>query len=142
VHELDEAWYLKYGHDEDGRPVRIANIEDVAQKGDSVGVHLPSPSYQPILLASGLPFIGYGVIFNLWFAVLGAALVIAGMVGWALEPPDDVDTAHDAHHDVGPSEDAETALSDGSDQDEPTDAAAADMQVSDAKVATEEPANV
>ncbi|MEZ5382116.1 MAG: cytochrome c oxidase subunit I [Microthrixaceae bacterium] len=99
VHEVDEAWHLKYGHDEDGRAVRIAEMEDLAQPGDSVGVHLPSPSYMPILLASGLPFIGYGVIFNLWFAVLGGLLVIAGFVGWSFEPSDDPDVPHDEHHD-------------------------------------------
>ena len=28
-------------------------------------IHLPSPSYWPIVLAFGLPLIGYGLIFNL-----------------------------------------------------------------------------
>jgi cytochrome c oxidase subunit 1 len=54
-----------------------------------------SPSYWPIVLAAGLPFIGYGVIFNPVFAVVGALLVVGGMIGWVLEPPDAVDG--DAH---------------------------------------------
>ena len=44
VEEFDEFWHRKYGHDENGRLVRIAKTEDVVQKGDATGVHLPSPS--------------------------------------------------------------------------------------------------
>ena len=72
VTHLDEFWHRKYGEDDRGRPVRIAATEDVVQPGDPTGVHLPSPSYWPIVLASGLPLIGYGVIFNLGFAFVGA----------------------------------------------------------------------
>ena len=72
VTHLDEFWHRKYGEDERGRPVRIAATEDVVQPGDPTGVHLPSPSYWPIVLAAGLPLIGYGVIFNLGFAFVGA----------------------------------------------------------------------
>jgi cytochrome c oxidase subunit 1 len=73
VTRLDEFWHRKYGKD----------------------VHLPSPSYWPLVLALGLPFIGYGIIFNLWWAVLGVALVVAGMYGWGFEPADDEDALHD-----------------------------------------------
>ena len=59
-HELDEFWHRKYGHDENGRLVRIAETEDVVQKGDATDVHLPSPSYWPLVLAVGLPLVGYG----------------------------------------------------------------------------------
>ena len=41
VEEFDEFWHRKYGHDENGRLVRIAKTEDVVQKGDATGVHLP-----------------------------------------------------------------------------------------------------
>ncbi|MCB1257994.1 MAG: cytochrome ubiquinol oxidase subunit I, partial [Microthrixaceae bacterium] len=79
------------------------------------------------------------VIFNLWFAVLGGALMIAGMVGWALEPPDDVDTPHDEHHDGDPSDDAPAEPVDSS-VDEATDGETNDE--AEATSATEEPANV
>ena len=51
------------------RVVRIATADEAAQKGDAVGVHLPSPSFWPLVLAIGLPLIGYGIIFNLWLCV-------------------------------------------------------------------------
>jgi cytochrome c oxidase subunit 1 len=86
--------------------VRIAKTVDVVQPGDSVGVHLPSPSYWPLVLALGLPIIGYGVIFNLWLCLIGGAVVVAGIYGWATEPADDPDAAHDHDdHDDGPGPD-------------------------------------
>ena len=97
VTEFDDFWYRKYGHDEDGRPVRIAKTEDVAEKPTDKYIHLPSPSYWPIVLAAGLPIIGYGVIYNLVLALVGALVVVASMVGWALEHPDDPDAHHDDH---------------------------------------------
>ena len=42
VTRLDEFWHRKYGEDEDGRMVRQHATEDVAQKGDATGVHLPA----------------------------------------------------------------------------------------------------
>jgi cytochrome c oxidase subunit 1 len=102
VHGLDEWWHRKYGVDENGKVVRLAHPEEIAQKGDGTGVHLPSPSYFPLLIGIGLPLIGYGLIFSLWFAVPGALLVLGGIYGWVFEPPDDPDAphGHEDHHDV------------------------------------------
>jgi len=114
VEELDEFWHRKYGHDEEGRLVRIAATEDVCQKGDATDVHLPSPSYWPLVLASGMPLVGYGLIFNLWWAVPGALLMVAGIFGWVMEPSTDPDAGH-GHDDHGHGDDHDpsAALADG-----------------------------
>jgi cytochrome c oxidase subunit 1 len=91
VTQLDDWWHRKYGEDEHGNVVRIAEARDIAMPGDASRAHLPAPSYFPIVLAAGLPLIGYGLIFNLAIAAIGGALVLAGFVGWALEPADDLD---------------------------------------------------
>jgi cytochrome c oxidase subunit 1 len=107
VTHLDEFWHRKYGEDDKGRPVRIAATADVMQKGDPTGVHLPSPSYWPIVIAAGLPLIGYGIIFNLGFAALGGFVLFLGIYGLGLEPstdPDADDHGHDDHHDDHPDE--------------------------------------
>src|SRR3954468_6460835 len=62
VTHLDEFWHRKYGEDESGRPVRVAGAGEVVQAGDPAGVPLPSPSFWPIVIAAGLPVIGYGII--------------------------------------------------------------------------------
>lgn len=98
VEEFDEFWHRKYGHDEEGRLVRIAKTEDVAQAPGATGIHLPSPSYWPLVFAAGLPLVGYGLIFNLWWALPGALVTITAIFGWVLEPADDPAAGH-GHHD-------------------------------------------
>lgn len=99
VQSDDEWWHRKYGYDENKNVVRIATIEEAAQDGSATGVHLPAPSFWPLVVAVGLPIIGYGLIFNLWLCVLGGALVGLGMYSWALEPVDDPDADHGHGHD-------------------------------------------
>ena len=102
VTELDHWWHQKYGEDEQGRVVAIAKPEEVAMPGDPSRSHLPAPSYWPIVLSLAFPLIAYGLIFNMVLAGIGGAVLLAGMVGWALEPPDDEDLpphGHDDGHD-------------------------------------------
>ncbi len=98
VTQLDDFWYRKYGETEDGRLVRIAKTEDVTQPEHEAHVHLPSPSYWPIVTAFGLPVAAYGLIFSMWLALIGGLIVVAGIYGWATEHPDDPDAAHDVDH--------------------------------------------
>ncbi len=101
VESLDDFWHRKWGEDEDGNIVRLATAEQIAQTGERRDVHLPSPSYWPLVLAIGLPIIGYGLIFNLWLCMVGGAIVLGAIYGWIMEPTDDPDTAHgpDGHDD-------------------------------------------
>ncbi|MDW3220024.1 MAG: cytochrome c oxidase subunit I [Acidimicrobiales bacterium] len=95
----DEWWHRKYGYDENRNVVRIATVEEAAQDGSATGVHLPAPSFWPLVLAAGLPLIGYGLIFNLWLCVVGGLLTGIGIYAWALEPVDDPDADHGHDHD-------------------------------------------
>jgi cytochrome c oxidase subunit 1 len=109
VTRVDDFWYRKYGETRDGKLVRIASTAEVAQqRTDGKGIHLPSPSYWPIVLAFGLPIVAYGLIFSLWLALIGGIVVLAAIYGWVMEPPDDPDAIHDDH---GP----EAHASDGGD---------------------------
>jgi len=111
VRTLDDFWHRKYGENEAGKLVRIAATEDVIQDGSNTDVHLPSPSYWPLVLAAGLPFIAWGLIFNLWLCVLGGAMVIAALYGWVMEPSVDDEAPHDHgdDHDGGDHGDDEAA---------------------------------
>ena len=55
-------------------------------------IHLPNPSYWPIVLAFGLPLIGFGVLFTPLIGIVGALIVVLGAFGWALEPSVEPDT--------------------------------------------------
>jgi cytochrome c oxidase subunit I len=99
VSRLDEFWHHKYQEDETGKVVRVASGAEAAQKGDATGVHLPSPSYWPIVMALGLPLIGYGLIFNLGIAALGGLIIVLAGFAWGFEPADDPEAHAHAHAD-------------------------------------------
>ena len=99
VTQLDHWWHQKYQEDESGRVVKVHEPEEIAMIGDGSRAHLPAPSYWPITLSAAFPLIGYGLIFNLAVAFVGAAVLLGSMVGWALEPPDDEDQAPHGHDD-------------------------------------------
>ena len=87
----------------------MAEAEEVAQTGHRDDVHLPSPSYWPILLCVSFPLIGYGLIFNLGFAFAGAFVLVLSIYGLALEPADDPD-AHHASSDEAPAAESATEV--------------------------------
>ena len=101
VTQLDDFWHRKYGEDEHGRMVQVATGEEIAMIGDPSRAHLPAPSYWPLVLSVSFPLIGYGLIFNMAITAVGVAVMVAGMVGWALEPPDDHDLPPHGHDDHG-----------------------------------------
>ena len=104
VTRQDEFWHRKWGQDENGKVVRIAQAADVAHDGSATNVHLPSPSYWPVVVALGLPFVAYGLIYNLWLTGVGALLILGGLYAWVFEPPDDPEAHdHDDHHAEDPS---------------------------------------
>ncbi|HOP45105.1 MAG TPA: cbb3-type cytochrome c oxidase subunit I, partial [Flavobacteriales bacterium] len=93
VHALDEFFHRKYEEveHEDGhvKLMKVKTAEEILAEEEAradTHIHLPSPSYWPIVLAFGLPIIAYGVIYNLILSFVGAAIVLLAGFGWALEP--------------------------------------------------------
>lgn len=120
VESLDHWWFQKYEIDDDGKVVRIAETEAVAQDGSATGVHLPSPSFWPLVLAIGLPIIGYGIIFNLWLCVIGGLLTGGAIYAWVFEPVDDPNAGHghDDHHEDEAGDDQLAGVGSGSASDD------------------------
>ena len=54
------------------------------------GIHLPSPSYWPIVTAFGtaLTLIGFLMHVTLWVILTGVAITMLGIFSWAFEPAD------------------------------------------------------
>ena len=101
VHALDEFFHRKYEEvDTDAGPrlVKVKTGEEVLAIEEAAAdahIHLPSPSYWPIVLALAFPVIAYGVIFNLMISVVGAAILVLALFGWVLEPSVADDTDYD-----------------------------------------------
>jgi cytochrome c oxidase subunit 1 len=101
VHSLDEFFHRKYedvgeGDQHDLRPVATAEeiLAEQAAHADH-HIHMPSPSYWPILVALPLPIIAFGMIYNFLLAIAGALLLVFALFGWALEPSVADDTDYD-----------------------------------------------
>jgi len=91
VSTLDEFFYRKYAEDHETGEIRaVSSAEDLLaeqERNADKHIHMPSPSYWPIVAAFGLPMIALGVIFKtIPVCVIGAAIVILGIYGWVLEP--------------------------------------------------------
>jgi cytochrome c oxidase subunit 1 len=92
VHALDEAWHRKYAETEGGHVVPVPAggagtlTEHEPVHGGGQAIHMPSPSYFPLVASIGLLVLGFGLIFSWWIAGLGVTVMLAGLFGWALEP--------------------------------------------------------
>jgi cytochrome c oxidase subunit 1 len=89
VHHLDEFFHRKYREDETGAMIKVMSAEEIMAEQEKMAdkhIHLPSPSYWPMVLAFGLPVIAYGVIFSIPIAIFGGVIVLFGAFGWGLEP--------------------------------------------------------
>jgi cytochrome c oxidase subunit 1 len=89
VRHRDDWWHRKYAEDEQGRPVPVvagaANGEE-HEADEHHDIHMPDPSFFPLLAAAGLPVIGYGIIYFWPVAIVGGLISLAGLFGWGLEP--------------------------------------------------------
>ena len=92
VHALDEFFHRKYedvGQGGNHDYQRVATGEDILAEQQAKAdhdIHLPSPSYWPIVLATSLPIIGYGVVYEHLIAIPGLMILLLAAFGWALEP--------------------------------------------------------
>ena len=94
VHARDDFWHRKYVEDEQGRPIPVvagaAGHPPPSQGHEEPegghGIHMPSPSFFPLIAALGLPIIGFGVIYDWAVVAAGVVVLLVGLYGWALEP--------------------------------------------------------
>jgi cytochrome c oxidase subunit 1 len=89
VRHRDEVWHRKYSEDEVGRPVPVvagAAHEPDEDEEHHPNIHMPDPSYFPLIASLGLPVIGYGLIYWWPAAILGGLITLGGLFGWSLEP--------------------------------------------------------
>jgi cytochrome c oxidase subunit 1 len=92
VHALDEFFHRKYedrGTDGHHDYHQVATAEDILAEQEANAdkhIHMPSPSYWPIVVAFALPVMAYGIIFHTLLIVIGAAIALLGLFAWALEP--------------------------------------------------------
>jgi len=88
VRSLDDWWATKQGGAHKEVPASGASGDE------GHGIHLPQPSYWPLVTAIGLFIAAYGVVFNdliiPWgLAAIGLVIGFVGVYAWSLEPVND-----------------------------------------------------
>jgi cytochrome c oxidase subunit 1 len=86
----DELWHRKYAEDDEGRPLRREldyRVVETRKDGEGKHIHMPSPSYWPLVASLALPVICYGLIYRAWaVSILGGLWLLGSIYAWALEP--------------------------------------------------------
>ena len=83
VHTVDEWWAQKRGLLGEQSPSVGAN-----EKGE---IHLPQPSFWPLVSAIGIFIGGYGLIYSYPVAIVGLVIMMVGVYAWSFEPVNDPD---------------------------------------------------
>jgi len=55
---------------------------------DHPDIHLPSPSYWPIILAFGMTLIAIGAVATVFISIVGVVVLLVAIVGWTWENRD------------------------------------------------------
>ena len=80
VHSRDDFWEKKQSA---GTSIP-AGVSDENDEGH--GIHMPTPSYIPIIVALGLFLAAYGLIYHFAAAIVGSTITMVGVYAWAMEP--------------------------------------------------------
>ena len=81
VHGRDEWWARKR------RQVRRAvPVGGGAEEQAAHSIHMPQPSYLPIVVSIGLLIGGFGLIYNVAVAAIGGAIAMIAIYAWSFEP--------------------------------------------------------
>ena len=63
---------------------------------DPKTIHMPSPSYWPVIVAAGVALMAGGLLTHYGVSFAGGIIVFLGVVGWGNEPP--AAESHGASH--------------------------------------------
>jgi len=108
VSSVDALWHTKYAEGPEGELVPVVaggsngEVHSPASddhpaadvhRGDEAhgddhghGIHMPSPSYFPLIAALGIPILAYGLLYSTILVVDGVITILVGLYGWAMEP--------------------------------------------------------
>ena len=58
-------------------------------------IHVPGPSFWPIVLAGGLVLIAIGVVSSFTFSIVGILVLLMAIGGWAMENRAEEESEHE-----------------------------------------------
>ena len=89
VEGRDPYWPTKRRAEAEGHPLTAG-----APHVDPATIHMPSPSYWPVVIAAGVTLIAAGLLTHYALSFVGGIIAFIGTIGWSNEPA----TAPQSHH--------------------------------------------
>ena len=89
VRGRDHYWIVKRRAEAEGQP-----LPGPEPPADPRTIHMPSPSYWPLVVAFGVAWMAGGILTHYALSFAGGVIAMMGIIGWANEPP----TAPESHH--------------------------------------------
>ena len=90
VHGRDPFWEQKYPHGQDDQPRELRPVAGASNghdgQEDGHGIHMPSLSYYPIMVALGFMVAAFLFILNPPLGAIGIVISLLGIYGWSFEP--------------------------------------------------------
>ena len=81
IRSLDAFWEYK----RHGTPMEPASGGSKNSEEEK-DIHLPQPSYWPMVVSIGIMLAAYGMIFGLPLSILGTIIGFIGVYAWSFEP--------------------------------------------------------
>ena len=81
VEGRDQYWIVKQRAEAAGEPIPGAEPHVPLHT-----IHMPSPSYWPLVVAFGVAWLGAGILTHVGISFVGGIIAFLGVVGWANEP--------------------------------------------------------
>ena len=89
IQSVDAFWELK----RHGTPIMPASDGTENSEGEK-DIHLPQPSYWPLVVSIGIMLAAYGMIFGLPISIFGVIIGFVGVYAWSLEPVNEPAAEH------------------------------------------------
>ena len=65
--------------------VSVPSLPVIAHGGPPAGVHMPGPSFRPVLGAIGMGMMMLGLVFGGWLLAAGVIALVATLLGWMVD---------------------------------------------------------
>ena len=89
VQGRDQYWIMKRRAEAEGQP-----ITEPEAPVDPSTIHMPSPSYWPLVVAVGVAWMAGGLLTYYALSFVGGIIAMLGIIGWSNEPA----AAPESHH--------------------------------------------
>jgi plastocyanin len=89
-------WGAEAMRDYDHATAAQSSLPAVVHRGPPPGVHMPGPSFRPVLAAIAMTVLLFGLVFGGWLLAVGLIMLVVSLVGWLRDARSEYELAEQA----------------------------------------------